>query len=85
MRLKDLDVMAQTFRKPDIVGIEERNILAARKPQGVVSGVVAVVSTVGYALPVFWTGLMLIILFASMIPVFPIEGMYSAMPPAPNS
>ena len=53
-------------------------VLAARKPQGVVSGVVAVVSTVGYALPVFWTGLMLIILFASMIPVFPIEGMYSA-------
>ena len=53
-------------------------VLAARKPQGVVSGVVAVISTVGYALPVFWTGLMLIILFASMIPVFPIEGMYSA-------
>jgi peptide/nickel transport system permease protein len=53
-------------------------VLAARKPQGAFSAFVAVVSTVGYALPVFWTGLMLIILFASWIPIFPVEGMYSA-------
>jgi len=30
---------------------------------------------VGYAAPVFWTGIMLIILFASMIPLFPIGNM----------
>lgn len=53
-------------------------VLAARRPQGPFSAFVAVFSTVGYALPVFWTGLMLIILFASIIPIFPIEGMYSA-------
>jgi peptide/nickel transport system permease protein len=53
-------------------------VLAARKPHGIFSGFVAVFSTVGYALPVFWTGLMLIIVFASWIPIFPVEGMYSA-------
>jgi peptide/nickel transport system permease protein len=32
---------------------------------------------VGYAVPVFWTGIMLIILFASVFPIFPVEGMQS--------
>lgn len=50
-------------------------VLAARKPNGVMSAFVAIFSTIGYAVPVFWTGIMLIILFASMIPIFPVEGM----------
>lgn len=50
-------------------------VLAARKPNGVFSGVVSVVATIGYAVPVFWMGIMLVILFASIIPVFPVEGM----------
>ena len=53
-------------------------VLAARKPQGAWSAFVAVFSTIGYAAPVFWTGLMLIILFASTFPIFPVEGMESA-------
>lgn len=53
-------------------------VLAARKPNGLTSAVVAVVATVGYAAPVFWTGIMLIILFASIFPIFPVEGMLSA-------
>ncbi len=53
-------------------------VLAARRPQGAWSAFVSVFSTIGYAAPVFWTGLMLIILFASMIPLFPVEGMESA-------
>ena len=53
-------------------------VLAARKPQGAWSAFVSVFSTIGYAAPVFWTGLMLIILFASIIPIFPVEGMESA-------
>lgn len=53
-------------------------VLAARRPQGVVSALVGVFSTVGYAAPVFWTGIMLIILFASTFPIFPVEGMTSA-------
>lgn len=52
-------------------------VLAARKPNGVMSGFVSVFATIGYAVPVFWTGIMLIILFASVIPVFPVEGMQS--------
>jgi len=53
-------------------------VFAARKPNGPVSAIVAVFSTIGYAMPVFWTGIMLIILFASWIPIFPVEGMFSA-------
>lgn len=52
-------------------------VIAARKPNGVLSGVVSVIATVGYAVPVFWTGIMLIILFASVFPIFPVEGMQS--------
>lgn len=32
---------------------------------------------IAYAVPVFWTGIMLIIFFASWLPVFPVEGMQS--------
>lgn len=52
-------------------------VIAARKPNGVLSGFVSVFSTIGYAVPVFWTGIMLIILFASVFPIFPVEGMQS--------
>ena len=51
--------------------------IAARKPNGVMSAFVSVFATIGYAVPVFWTGIMLIILFASAIPIFPVEGMQS--------
>ena len=51
-------------------------VIASRKPNGIVSYVVTIVSIVGYAAPIFWTGLMLVILFASIIPIFPISGMY---------
>ena len=53
-------------------------VLAARKPDGAFSGFVSVFSTIGYAMPVFWTGIMLIILFASIFPLFPVEGMINA-------
>lgn len=52
-------------------------VLAARKPNGLMSAFVAVFATIGYAVPVFWTGIMLIILFASVLPIFPVEGMQS--------
>ncbi len=53
-------------------------VLAALKPQGPMSAFVAVFSTIGYAAPVFWTGILLIILFASIIPIFPVSGMIGA-------
>lgn len=60
-----------------LVGVTA-GVLAARRPQGRLSAFVSVFSTVGYATPVFWTGIMLIILFSAIVPIFPVEGMTSA-------
>lgn len=51
-------------------------VVAARKPNGLLSHFTTILALVGYALPVFWTGIMLVILFASIIPIFPVSGMY---------
>ena len=53
-------------------------VFAARKPNSVLSGFVSVFATIGYAVPVFWMGIMLVILFASIIPIFPVQGMLDA-------
>jgi len=50
-------------------------VIAARKPNGLASHFVTILSLVGYAAPVFWTGIMLIILFAVIVPIFPIGNM----------
>lgn len=50
-------------------------VFAARKPNGAFSGIVTVIATIGYAVPVFWLGIMLLILLASIIPLFPVAGM----------
>lgn len=52
-------------------------VVSARNPNGLLSSFVSVLATIGYAVPVFWTGLMLIILFASVFPILPVEGMLS--------
>ncbi|MBQ0804965.1 MAG: ABC transporter permease [Sulfitobacter sp.] len=52
-------------------------VIAARKPNGPLSGFVSIFATIGYAVPVFWTGIMLVILFASVFQIFPVEGMRS--------
>lgn len=50
-------------------------VLSSRKPNGVLSQFINTLSLVGFAAPVFWTGIMLVILFASVLPLFPISGM----------
>lgn len=50
-------------------------VMAARRPNGLLSHLVTVLALIGYALPVFWTGIMLVILFASVFPIFPVSGM----------
>jgi peptide/nickel transport system permease protein len=50
-------------------------VLASRRPNGLLSQTINVLSLVGYAAPVFWTGIMLVILLASTFPVFPVSGM----------
>lgn len=50
-------------------------VFAARKPNGLLSYAVTILALIGFALPVFWTGIVLIILFSSMLPLFPVSGM----------
>lgn len=52
-------------------------VLAARKPNGWLSQTITVLSLVGFAAPVFWTGMLLVILFASVFPIFPVSDMRS--------
>ena len=52
-------------------------VAASRNPSGAFSHFVTVLSLVGYSAPVFWTGIMLLILFASIVPIFPVQGMYT--------
>ena len=53
-------------------------VLSARKPNGLLSQLITVGSLVGFAAPVFWIGIMLMILFASVLPWFPVAGMRAA-------
>lgn len=50
-------------------------VLSSRKPNGLLSQVINLFSLVGFAAPVFWTGIMLVLLFASVLPFFPVSGM----------
>ena len=50
-------------------------VLSARKPNGVLSQFITVLSLVGFAAPIFWVGIMLVILFASVWPILPVAGM----------
>ena len=50
-------------------------VMAARKPEGLLSNFLTVFSLFGYSAPAFWTGMMLIILFALVVPIFPVSDM----------
>ena len=50
-------------------------IMAAQKPKSFFSGFVTLISLAGYSAPVFWTGIMLLILFSYLVPIFPSFGM----------
>jgi peptide/nickel transport system permease protein len=56
-------------------------ILGARRPNGLVSHAVSLVAIAGNAAPVFWTGLMLLVVFASLWPVLPVAGMEDVATP----
>ncbi len=49
-------------------------VIAARRPNGKFSYFITVLALVGFSAPVFWTGFMLLIVFASLIPIFPPAG-----------
>ena len=54
-------------------------VMAARKPNSFTNLIVTFLSLFGFAAPVFWTGILLIILFVAIWPVFPVGGMMSAL------
>ncbi len=50
-------------------------IFTARRPESGASNAVTVFALIGYSMPVFWTGLLLIILLASVFKILPVSGM----------
>ena len=50
-------------------------VWASKRPQSVGSGAITIFSLVGYSMPVFWTGILLVILFGKVWPIMPIAGM----------
>jgi peptide/nickel transport system permease protein len=50
-------------------------IIAAQKPKSLFNHVITVLSLSGFAAPIFWTGLMMLIAFAYYFPIFPAFGM----------
>ncbi|NYZ14559.1 ABC transporter permease [Azospirillum sp. RWY-5-1] len=54
-------------------------VISARWPRSWFSHALTVLSLAGYSAPVFWTGILLLILFASVWPLFPVTGMYSGI------
>ncbi len=50
-------------------------VLVARHPTSLAGNMLAVVSLFGYAMPVFWSAIMLLLLFSVALPWFPTHGM----------
>lgn len=50
-------------------------VIAAQRPKSLFSHSVTVISLLSYSAPVFWTGIMLLILLSYLIPLFPSFGM----------
>ena len=50
-------------------------VQAGRRPNSWTSHLVTIVALIGCSAPAFWTGMMLLILFASWIPILPVSGM----------
>ena len=51
-------------------------VTAARYPRGWLGAGVTIFARFGFSAPVFWSGLMLLLLFASVWPILPASGMY---------
>ena len=50
-------------------------VFSARNPKGIASYLVTFLALFGYAAPVFWTGILLLIAFSLKIQLFPVAGM----------
>jgi peptide/nickel transport system permease protein len=54
-------------------------LICALKPTGFFNSLISFFSLAGYAAPVFWTGLILILAFSFHWPYFPVNGMYDVV------
>ena len=54
-------------------------VVSARKPNGILSHFVTFLALFGYAAPVFWTGILLLIAFSLKVQWFPVAGMQDVM------
>ena len=54
-------------------------ILGSEKPKGLLHRFTSIFALVGWSTPVFWLGILILILFGRIIPLFPISGMYSVL------
>ncbi len=52
-------------------------VISARFPRSWFTAAINIVALFGFSAPVFWTGLMLLLLFAVVIPVVPTGGLYN--------
>lgn len=50
--------------------------IAARRPESIVSHAVTVLALVGFAMPAFWTGLLLLIIVGVNVDFFPVSGFH---------
>lgn len=56
-------------------------VIAALRPRHFTSHTVTVIALLGYATPTFWLGMILLLAFASWVPLFPAYGLTSVPPP----
>lgn len=54
-------------------------VVCSRKPYGFLSNFITVFALIGWSMPVFWLGIIILILLASVLPWFPVSGMYDVM------
>lgn len=60
-----------------VIGGTLLGIYAARRPTKASSHFVTAVSLFGFSAPVFWTGIMLLLIFSLWLPILPTQGMHS--------
>ena len=56
-------------------------VIAALRPRHATSHAVTVISLLGYATPTFWFGMIVLMVFAYWVPLFPAYGLTSVPPP----
>jgi peptide/nickel transport system permease protein len=61
-----------------VVGVT-LGVISSVRPNSAVSHLVTAFSLAGYASPVFWTGLILMLIFGRFIHIFPINGMFDVV------